>query len=219
MNIRKTLLGRKRGMGQIFRPDGTRVAVTAIEVGPCTVLRVKSSSGKDRYDAIQLGFDEKPARLVRKPESGAFAKAGVTPKRVVREIRVNADEVAQYQVGQVLTVEQFEPGQRVDVIGRSKGRGFQGVVKRHGFKGAASYTHGTHEYERHPGSISSNTFPARVFRGHRMGGHMGDARSTNQFLEVVRVEPDDNLLLVKGAVPGARNGLVMVRETVKRPAP
>lgn len=207
------LLCRKIGMTQLFNETGEAVPVTVLEAGPNTVVQVKRADGRDGYSAVQLGFGERRENLFNKPARGHFAKAGVAPTRFLAESRISDEEAASLEVGQVLKADLFEPGQRVDAIGTSKGRGFQGVVKRHGFS-IKRRTHGTHEYFRHPGSVGAGAFPGRVWKGQRHAGHMGDARVTVQNLEVVRVDADNNLLFVRGAVPGHKNGLVKIRAAV-----
>lgn len=206
------ILGRKLGMGQIHDESGAAIPVTIIEAGPCTVLQKKTLE-RDRYTALQLGFGEKPVRLVLKPEAGHLKPSGGTPRRFVREVRVSPEEAAGYEVGQALDAGIFQKGDLIHVVGRSKGKGFQGVMKRHHFKGSLTSSHGTHEYFRHPGSIGSNTTPGRLFKGKRMAGHMGAARVTAKNLQVVDVRPEVNLVFVKGAVPGARNGFVILRKS------
>lgn len=203
------LIGRKVGMTQLFGANGDTVPVTVIQAGPCTVVQVKTRA-TDGYEAVQLGFEER-AKGVTKPLGGHFRKAGVAPVRVLRELRLESAEG--YQVGQRLTVDLFTPGELVDVTGVSKGRGFQGGVKRHGWKGGEA-SHGS-MFHRAPGSIGASSDPSRVFPGHRLPGRMGGERVTVSHLEVVRVLPDQHLLVVKGAVPGAPGGLVMVRRSVK----
>jgi len=201
------LIGRKIGMTQLFSEDGRAVPVTVLRAGPCVVVQRKTKE-RDGYEAVQLGFvEDRPDRKATKPMRGHFEKAGVPPTRVVREVGLAAGEDA--QPGATVTCEIFEPGQRVDVIGTSKGRGFQGVVKRHGFGGGRA-THGS-MFHRAPGSIGASAYPSRVFPGMRMAGHMGSRRVTVKGLEVVKVDPERNLLLVKGAVPGARGSLVVIR--------
>ncbi|MGM0577066.1 MAG: 50S ribosomal protein L3 [Myxococcota bacterium] len=211
------LLGRKVGMTQVFDQDGNLVPVTVLELGPNRVVQVKRAEGKDGYDAVKLGFGEvRPEKLTR-PEHGVFHRAGVEPTRKVREFRLSAEELEGFEVGQELTVDLFTPGQRVDVTGTTKGRGYQGVVKRHGFKGAKEHSHGTHEYKRHAGAIGMGADPARVIKGKQMAGRMGNDRVTVRGLTVVALHPEDNVLLVKGAVPGGKNGYVTVRAS-KKPA-
>jgi large subunit ribosomal protein L3 len=204
------LLGRKIGMTQVFSSSGEAIPVTVIEVGPCGVTQVRNQD-RDGYEAVQIGFGEVKAKSLTKPEQGHLAKAG----RLVRYLReFQADNIEEHEVGQVLTVELFQPGQIIDVTGTSKGRGFQGVVKRHGFSGGPK-THGQSDRWRAPGSIGAGTDPGRVWKGTRMAGRMGNRRVTVQNLQVVEVLADRHILLVKGSVPGAKNGLLMVRQAVK----
>lgn len=202
------LLGKKIGMSQVFDEKGNLLPVTVLQVGPCSILQVKKSDGKDRYNAIQVGFEEKKIKQCVKPEIGHAKKAGKTPFRLVRELPWDGKD--EYKAGDTITVEVFKPYKFVDVIGTSKGKGFQGVVKRHHFAGG-SRTHGQSDRERAPGSIGSSAFPSRVRKGMRMGGHMGDRRCTVQGLKVVEVDAEKNLLLVMGAVPGANGSFVEVR--------
>lgn len=203
------LIGRKRGMTQLFGEDGDVVPATVIQVGPCTVVQVKTRR-TDGYEAVQLGFEPR-AKGASKPQAGHFKKAGVSVMRVLRELRLESAEG--YQVGQQFTVDLFSPGELVDVTGISKGKGFQGGVKRHGWRGGDA-THGS-MFHRAPGSIGASSDPSRVFPGHRLPGRMGGDRVTVSHLEVARVIPDQHLLVVKGAVPGATGGLVLVRKSVK----
>lgn len=208
----KGILGKKVGMTQIFDESGEVIPVTIVEAGPCFVTQIKTKD-RDGYRAIQMGFEETKQRRLTRPEQGHLRKAGVSPLRHLREIRV--DDVSSYEEGQRLEVSQFKVGDRVDVVGTSKGRGFAGVVKRHGFRGGPK-THGQSDRLRAPGSIGAGTTPGRVFKGMRMPGHMGNKRVTIQNLRVVLVDPERNLLAVCGAVPGARGGMVMIREAIKR---
>lgn len=204
------LLGRKIGMTQVFSPAGEAIPVTVIELGPCVVTQVRDKD-RDGYEAVQVGFGDVKPKSLTKPEQGHLAKAG----RLVRYLReFGADNIDEHEVGQVLTVEIFQPGQIIDVTGTSKGRGFQGVVKRHGFRGGPK-THGQSDRWRAPGSIGAGTDPGRVWKGTRMAGRMGNRRVTVQNLQVVEVLADKHILLVKGSVPGAKNGLLMVRRAVK----
>jgi large subunit ribosomal protein L3 len=203
------LIARKRGMTQVFADDGQAVPVTVLEAGPCLIVQRKTRA-TDGYEALQLGFEPRK-RGVIKPAAGHFKKANVPPLRVLREIRL--ETVEGYQVGQRLTVELFRPGELVDVTGVTKGRGFQGGVKRHGWFGGDA-THGS-MFHRAPGSIGASSDPSRVFPGHRLPGRMGGDRVTVSHLEVVRVFPEQHLVLVRGAVPGATGGLVLVRKSVK----
>ncbi len=203
----KGLIGRKIGMTQLFSEDGRAVPVTVLRAGPCVVVQRKTTE-RDGYEAVQLGLvEDRPDRKATKPMRGHFEKAGVPPTRVLREVAI--EEGAEASPGDTVTCSIFEPGQKVDVIGTSKGRGFQGVVKRHGFGGGRA-THGS-MFHRAPGSIGASAYPSRVFPGMRMAGHMGSRRVTVKGLEVVQVDPERNLLLVKGAVPGARGSLVVIR--------
>jgi large subunit ribosomal protein L3 len=216
MAMKEGLIGRKRGMTQVFGDDGNRIAVTVVEAGPCSVVgtRTKASHG---YDALQLGFEPaKKRKHVTKAMVGHFRKAGIAaPMRVLREIRLQKTEnVASYQVGQTLTVDLFRPGELVDVVGISKGKGFQGGVKRHGWAGG-DQSHGS-MFHRAPGSIGASSDPSRVWPGHRLPGRMGGERTTVLNLPVVRVLPEQSLLLLRGAVPGPTGGLVVVRKSVKQ---
>jgi large subunit ribosomal protein L3 len=205
----KGILGKKVGMTQIFDEAGTVIPVTVIEAGPCYITQVKTEE-TDSYNAIQIGFERVEERKLNKPQLGHLR--GLPPLRYLREIRT--DNVDEYEVGQQLDVSIFSVGQRVDVTGTSKGRGFAGVVKRHGFRGGPK-THGQSDRHRAPGSIGSTSTPGRVFKGMRMAGRMGGERVTVQNMEVVQVDPERNLLLVKGSIPGANGGLVLIREAVK----
>jgi large subunit ribosomal protein L3 len=207
----KGILGRKVGMTQIFDERGEVVPVTVIEAGPCFVTQVKTSE-RDGYAAVQLGFEEvKPKRLTR-PQLGHLRKNQLPPLRHLREIQMS--DVSQYGQGQKIRVSIFDVGDRVDVTGISKGKGFAGVVKRHGFRGGPQ-THGQSDRRRAPGSIGAGTTPGRVYKGLRMAGRMGNAQVTVQNLQVVLVDPERNLLAVEGAVPGAKNGLLIVEEARK----
>jgi large subunit ribosomal protein L3 len=215
MTFRMGLIGKKLGMTQVFTQDGERVPVTVISAGPCIVVG-KRTPEKDRYSAIQLGFEDKKAERVNRPDAGRFAKAGVKPMKIVREIRLADADAAKYEVGQAIKPsEVFKPGTCVDVIGQSKGKGYQGVLKRHKLGGSRN-THGTHEFFRHGGSIGCRLTPGRVHKGKRMSGHMGDERKTVQNLEVVEVLDAENVVLVRGAVPGATNGYLLVQNAVKK---
>ena len=204
------LLGKKLGMTQVFLEDGRPVGVTVIEAGPCPVLKVRTPE-KDGYRAVQLGFDDKPPRLVRQPEAGQFAKAQVTPKRFVREIRLGLSEEPPQTP---LTVSLFSPGDFVDVTGTTIGKGFQGGMKRWHWAGGGA-SHGSMSHRR-IGSMGSNTDPGRVFKGHHLPGHLGHAQRTVQSLEVIQVDSEHNLLVVKGAVPGHESGYLIVRKALKR---
>lgn len=214
MARKEGLVGRKVGMTQIFGDDGNQVPVTVIEAGPCTVVSVRTKDSHG-YDALQVGFEPRK-KNVSKPSAGVFKKLNLTPMRVLRELRLDkavAENLGTYQVGQSLTVEIFAPGELVDVVGVSKGKGFQGGVKRYGWSGGDA-THGS-MFHRAPGSIGASSDPSRVWPGHRLPGRMGGARRTVLNVSVVRVLPEQNLVLVRGAVPGANGGLVMIRKSVK----
>lgn len=236
MNLNQGILGRKIGMTQIYNEDGTAVPVTAVEAGPCTVLQVKTAE-KEGYNAIQLGFADKPPRNVpddklkkaqgaharygllhartTRPMRGHFFKVGETaPKRFVRELRLPADAVQGYEPGQEVKLDIFEAGEYVDVAGTSKGHGFTGVVKRHGFA-MFPKTHGTHEWTRHGGSIGCRK-PMRTRRGQRMPGQHGNARVTVQNLRIEKVLSEQNVLLIRGGLPGPNGGYVVVRKAIKR---
>jgi large subunit ribosomal protein L3 len=214
MAMKEGLIGRKKGMTQVFGEDGSLVPVTVVELGPCTVVSVRTTP-KDGYDALQLGFEPKK-KNVTKAMAGHYKKAGITaPMKVLREIRLQKTEaVAGYQVGQTLTVEIFAPGELVDVVGESKGKGFQGGVRRFGWHGGDA-THGS-MFHRAPGSIGASSDPSRVWPGHHLPGRMGGDRRTVLNLPVVRVLPEQNMLLVRGAVPGPIGGLLVVRKSVKQ---
>jgi large subunit ribosomal protein L3 len=201
-------------MTQVFTESGESVPVTVLEAGPNTVVQIKREDGPDGYTAVQLGFGERRGDLFNKPARGHFDKAGVEPQRFLLESRITLEEAEEIELGQEFKADLFEVGQRVDAIGTSKGRGFAGVVKRHGFK-IKKRTHGTHEYFRHPGSIGAGAYPGRVFKGGRQAGQMGNARVTAQNLEVVRVDSDKNLVFVRGAVPGHIKALVKLRAAIK----
>jgi len=205
------LIGKKRGMTQLFNEKGELIPVTVIETGPCTVVQMKTPA-TDGYAALQLGFGEQKPQRVSKAYREHCLKAQKGVFRVLREFRASGD--AAYQVGQQIRLEDvFKVGDRIDVSGTTKGRGFTGVIKRHGFAGFPG-SHGTHEYFRHGGSIGNRSFPGRVFKGRRMAGQSGNTRVTIQNLEVIAIRPDDNVLL-RGAVPGATGGLLTVAKSVK----
>jgi len=207
----KALLGRKLGMTQIYTEAGELVPVTVIEAGPCQVMQVKSVEGQDGYNALVLGFGEKKRRRARRPEMGLARKVGTEPKQVLRE--VPCDKPSQYEPGQELTVEVFREVPVVDVIGSSKGRGFQGVIKRWGARGGPA-SHGSMSHRR-IGSIGMSSDPSRVHRGHHMPGRMGSKRVTARHLRLVQVDTVQGVLLVAGSVPGPRGGMVLVRESTK----
>ncbi len=203
------ILGKKLGMTQIFTDDGSVIPVTVIEAGPCVVV-AKRTQDKDGYTSVQLGFWAQKAQRMNKPMLGHFQKRGLPPYKLLREFRVSPQELEGLEEGQEVTVSIFHPGEKVKVTGKSKGKGFQGVMKRHGFGGSRD-SHGA-RYHRAPGSIGQCTFPARVFKGLKMPGQMGNRKVTVGGLEVVEVLPEKNLLLVKGSVPGPRQGLLIIRK-------
>ena len=208
--MKKAILGKKIGMTQFFRADGTMIPVTVIEAGPCPVVQ-KKTVANEGYDSVQLGFAELRDKLANKPRKGHFAKANLKAMRYLREFRL--EDAASYEVGQIVKADVFAEGDKVDVSGTSKGHGFQGVVKRHG-QGRGRMTHGSH-FHRAPGSMSACSDPSRVFKTKNLPGHMGSEHVTVQNLEVVRVDAERNLMLVKGAVPGAKGSFVTVKSTVK----
>ena len=217
MARKEGLIGRKVGMTAVFGDDGSHVPVTVIQAGPCTVTAVRTKE-KDGYDALQLGFEPKK-KNVTKPMQGHFKKLGVGAVGVVRELRLDkaaAEKLGSYSVGQSLAVDIFTPGELVDVVGTTKGKGFQGGVKRHNWKGGEA-THGS-MFHRAPGSIGASSDPSRVWPGHRLPGRMGGDRMTMLNLVVVRVLAEQNLVLIRGAVPGANGSLVTVRKSVKTKA-
>lgn len=204
------LIGKKIGMTSIFDDAGRNIPCTVIQVGPCVVTQVKTVD-TDKYDAIQLAFDEAKEKNVTRPMQGHFAKAGTTPKRKLVEFR-DFDAV-QKQLGEEVRVEEvFQEGDTINAVGITKGKGFQGVVKRHGFGGVGQRTHGQHNRERAPGSIGASSFPSRVFKGMRMAGRMGGARVKVRNLKVMRIFPEKNLMLVKGAVPGHKGSYVILEK-------
>ncbi len=205
------VLGTKLGMTQVFDENNRIVPVTVVKAGPCVVTQVRKPE-TDGYSAIQIGYGEVDPRKVNKPQKGHFEKAGVTPRRHLTEIRT--EDAANYEVGQEITLDIFEPGAKVDVTGTSKGKGYAGVMKRHGFSGVGA-SHGAHRNHRKPGSIGGAATPGRVFKGLRMAGRMGNDRVTVGGLEVVKVDADRGLLLIKGAIPGNAKGVVYVRNSVK----
>jgi large subunit ribosomal protein L3 len=215
MSLKIGLLGKKLGMTQVFAEDGESIPVTVIQTGPNLVLGTRTQE-RDGYSALVLGFDEKPVRLANKPELGAVKDNGAKPQRFIREIRLPADEVAKFTVGQAIGPKDvFEDNLAVDVEGTSKGKGYQGVIKRHHMKGMRS-THGTHEYFRHGGSIGCRLTPQRVHKGKRMAGQMGNEKVTVQNLQLFRILADDGVILVRGAVPGAANEYVVVSKAATR---
>jgi large subunit ribosomal protein L3 len=208
------ILGTKLGMTQVWDSEGRLVPVTVIQAGPCVVTQVRSADA-DGYAAVQIAYGAIDPRKVTKPLAGHFAKAGVTPRRHLVELRTG--DADQYSLGQELTAELFSDGQEVDVVGTTKGKGTAGVMKRHGFAGVGA-SHGQHRNHRKPGSIGGCATPGRVFKGMRMAGRMGNVRQTTQNLTVHAVDADKGLLLIKGAVPGPRGSVVLVRTAAKSPA-
>ena len=202
------LLGKKIGMTSVFSADGKNIPCTVIEVGPCVVTQVKTVE-TDGYEALQLGFIEKSEKHTSKPMSGHFSKAGVAPQRHLAEFKNFEGE---YKLGDTITVDFLNDTKFVDVIGTSKGKGYQGVVKRHGFGGVGQSTHGQHNRLRAPGSIGACSYPAKVFKGMRMAGQMGHDRVTVQNLQVVKVMPENNLLIVKGSIPGHKGSIVLIEK-------
>ena len=203
------LIGRKIGMSSLFDEKGKNVPCTVLELGPCVVTQVKTKD-KDGYDALQLGFEDKPIKKVNKSLSGHFNKAKVNPKKKLTEFKMNFEK--DLKLGDTITVEHFKEGEYVDVSAISKGKGFQGVVKRHGFKGVGQSTHGQHNRLRAPGSIGAASYPARVFKGMRMAGQTGAEKVKIQNLIVLKVMPEKNVLVVKGSVPGHKNSYVIVQK-------
>ena len=203
------IIGKKIGMTSLFTADGRNVPCTLIQAGPCVVTQVKTLE-VDGYTAVQLGYGDKKAKNTNKPLAGHFAKAGVTPRKKLVEFRT--DDVASYSLGAEISADYFAEGDFVDVVGTSKGKGFQGVVKRHNFAGVGGQTHGQHNLGRHPGSIGACSWPSRVFKGMRMAGRMGGDRVKIQNLKVLRVMNEQNLILVSGSVPGAKNGYVILEK-------
>ncbi len=208
------VIGKKLGMTQVLKENGEAVPVTVIELGPCTVIQKKTKE-TDQYNALQLGFTDKKEKKTNKPQMGHFKKSGISPKKVLKEIRLEASEIEKYEVGQEIKADIFEEGEHVDVTATTKGRGFAGVMKRHGFHGAPA-SHGTGDYKRHGGSIGSGSWPSKVFKGMKMPGRMGGKQVTVQNLKIENIRSDQNLLLVKGAVPGAVNGTVIVKKAIKK---
>jgi large subunit ribosomal protein L3 len=217
MNTNLGLIGKKLGNTQIFNEDGTVTRVTAVKAGNCRVLG-KRTVEKDGYSALQLAYGTKKAKHVNRPMTVAYQKIGQEPAQVVREFRLPAETVAKFEVGQTLKLSDiFTVGQMVDVCGQTRGRGFTGVMVRWNFKGSATATHGTHEYQRHGGSIGTNMTPGRTFPNLKMPGHYGNERVTILNLKIAKIFEDEGILLIAGAVPGSRNGIVTVRGAVKAP--
>jgi large subunit ribosomal protein L3 len=210
----KGVLGTKLGMTQVWDDNNKIVPVTVVQAGPCVVTQVRTPE-VDGYSAVQIGYGQIDPRKVNKPDAGHFAKAGVTPRRHLVELRTS--DASEYTLGQEITVDTFEAGQSVDVTGTTKGKGFAGVMKRHGFSGVGA-SHGAHRNHRKPGSIGGCATPGRVFKGLRMAGRMGHARQTVQNLTIQAIDAENGLILIKGAVPGPKGGVVLVRNAVKKGA-
>jgi large subunit ribosomal protein L3 len=206
------LIGKKMGMTQFYNAEGNVIPVTVVQTGPCVVVQ-KKESGKDGYTALQVGFGSKKSQRINKPMQGHMAKAGKGGFEILREFRL--DDVSHYEIGQEIKVaDLFKIGDRIDVSGISKGHGFTGVIKRWSFGGFPG-SHGTHEYFRHGGSIGNRSFPGRVRKGKKMAGHWGNERVSIQNLEVVEIRAEENLMLIKGAVPGAKHGVIIVHRAAK----
>jgi|ERR1035437_1507303 large subunit ribosomal protein L3 len=203
------IIGKKVGMTSVFQPDGKYVACTVVEAGPCRVTQVKELE-KDGYNAVQLGFDDKKEKSSNKPEIGHYKKAGSTPKRKLVEIRDFEKEVKQGE--DILIADIFQEGDLIDITGVSKGKGFQGVVKRHGFAGVGGQTHGQHNRLRHPGSLGASSDPSKVMKGMRMAGRTGNDTVTVQNLKVLKVLSENNLIVIKGAVPGAKGSYLILKK-------
>ena len=202
------LIGKKIGMTNIFAENGKMLPCTVVQAGPCTVTQVRTKN-HDGYDALQLGFNEKSEKSTNRSELGHFKKSGANPMKKLVEFKGFENN---YKLGDKITVEHFNVGEYVDVTGTSKGKGFQGVVKRHGFAGVGQATHGQHNRLRAPGSIGAASYPARVFKGMRMAGQTGNSKVTVQNLKVLKVVPEKNLIVLKGAVPGHKNSYVIIRK-------
>lgn len=209
--MKKGILGKKLGMTQVFAEDGTVIPVTVVEAGPCVVTQIKTEE-KDGYNAVQLGFEDIREKLVNKPLKGHFDKAGVPYKRYLREFKF--ENVDEYKVGDEIKVDIFNVGDKVDVVGRSKGKGFAGAIKRWNFS-RGPMSHGSH-FHRAPGSMGAASSPGRVFKTKKLPGRMGNKRVTVQNLEVVKVDAERNLMLIKGAVPGPKGSLLIIKESVKQ---
>ena len=215
MALRIGILGKKIGMTQVFTDDGERIPVTVIQAGPCYVVG-KRTQETDGYVAIQLGFDEKPARLVNKPQMGLFKKAGIKPQRVVQEFRLSQEDADKYEIGQELTASSmFEKGIPLDVTGISKGKGTQGVIKRHNMHGTKA-SHGVHEVFRHGGSIGCRLTPGRVVKGKSMPGRMGNEKVTIQNLQLVEILEEEGMIMVRGSIPGAPGTFVSISKAATR---
>ncbi len=210
--MKKGLIGRKIGMTQIFNDAGNVVPVTVVELGPCAVVQ-KKTVDNDGYDAVQLGFDDKKVTRTTKPEAGHFKKADVAPKKVLKEFRL--DDISALNVGDILKADLFEVGEKVDVVGTSKGKGTAGSIKRWNFS-RLKESHGTGPVARHAGSLGACSDPSRVYKGKKLAGHLGSERVTIQNLDVVKIDAENNLIAIKGAIPGPKKGIVMVVNSVKK---
>ncbi len=208
--MKKAILAKKIGMTQVFDETGILIPVSVLEAGPCVVIQKKTVE-TDGYDAIQVGFQETREKLLNKPAKGHLAKAGVSNLKILKEFRL--EDISGYEVGAKILADVFEPGEKIDVTGTSKGKGFQGAIKRHGFS-RGPMSHGS-KYHRGLGSLSTGTTPGRVKKGKKMPGHMGNATVTTQNLEIVRADAEKNLILVKGAVPGPKGSIITIRNAVK----
>ena len=202
------LLGKKIGMTSVFSAEGKNIPCTVVEVGPCVVTQVKTVA-KDGYDAVQLGFGEQKEKHLTAPELGHFKKAGVAPKRYLAEFK---GFEGQYSAGDTITAELFSENDFVDVVGISKGKGYQGVVKRHGFGGVGQTTHGQHNRLREPGSVGACSYPAKVFKGMRMAGQMGNRQVTVQNLQVIKIIPEHNIIMLKGSIPGSKGSIISIEK-------
>jgi len=209
--MKKAIIGKKLGMTQLFNEKGLLIPVTVVEAGPCAVAQKKSVE-TDGYESIQIGYGDLKANKVKKPIKGHFAKGDVAPKRVLREFRL--EDISGYNVGDIIKADVFAEGERVDVRGTSKGKGYAGVIKRHGFA-RLKMSHGTGPVARHGGSIGSTSDPSRVFKNRKMAGHMGAERVTTQNLEIIKVDSEKNIIAIKGAIPGPKGGVVVVFDSVK----
>lgn len=209
--MKKGLIGRKVGMTQIFAENGNVIPVTVVELGPCAVVQKKTTEN-DGYEAVQLGFDDKKLARVNKPMKGHFEKAGVAPKKALREFRF--DDISSYNVGDILKADVFAVGDKVDVVGTSKGKGTAGAIKRWNFS-RLKESHGTGPVARHAGSLGACSDPSRVFKGKKLAGHLGHERVTVQNLEVAKIDAENNLIAIKGAIPGPKKGIVVVVDSVK----
>ncbi len=209
------IIGKKTGMTQLFDQDGNCVPVTVVQAGPCYVTDLKTME-KDKYTAVQLGFQEVPERKLTRPEKGHLKKSEAKPLKTLREFRLSENELEQLSLGQQIDLNMFKPGDYVDIIGTSKGKGFTGVMRRHNFHGSTA-THGSHETFRHGGSIGGR-YPQHTVKGRKMPGRHGGSRVTTQNLQVVQVRDKDNLILIRGALPGARNSLILISKAIKKQA-